>query len=280
MGGPQTDLLRRMYASLSCTALLIAVAAAYPFTDESFVQEPQPPHQSDFIQEMEAPVEADDEGSFLAELKANIPSEMDADTFLSGRPAPQPNYQFPPASPQQYQQPQLSQQQLTSAQQQAYIQQQQLQQAQYQQQMEYQQQQMPQYFAPQPYEQYPQQFAQIHEVTHAHSQVKVTTVKKASCRHAAKAGDKLTMGYTGLISQQSKTGVKGKKFDSSRSFSFTLGQGQVIKGWDQGLMGICPGEQRKLIIPPSLGYGEQGSPPIPGGATLDFTVTCHKIESQ
>merc|ERR1712139_61963 len=77
-------------------------------------------------------------------------------------------------------------------------------------------------------------------------------------------------------------GVKGKKFDSSldrgQPFTFTLGQGQVIKGWDQGLIGICPGEKRKLVIPPALGYGSAGAGgAIPGGATLDFTVECLKV---
>merc|ERR1712167_165313 len=62
----------------------------------------------------------------------------------------------------------------------------------------------------------------------------VTVEKKVSCANGAKAGDKLTMHYTGTIDKQSRTGVKGKKFDSSLDrgtpFTFTLGQGQVIKG--------------------------------------------------
>ena len=67
----------------------------------------------------------------------------------------------------------------------------------------------------------------------------------------------------------------GTKFDSSRDrgtpFEFTLGAGQVIKGWDQGLLGACVGEVRKLQIPPSLGYGDAGAGGlIPGGATLVF----------
>merc|ERR1739841_105063 len=88
----------------------------------------------------------------------------------------------------------------------------------------------------------------------------VTVEKKVSCAQGKKAkpGDKLTMHYTGTIDMKSKTGVKGKKFDSSLDrgtpFTFTLGQGQVIKGWDKGLVGICPGEKRKLVIPPALGY--------------------------
>lgn len=61
--------------------------------------------------------------------------------------------------------------------------------------------------------------------------------------------------------------------------TFTLGSGQVIKGWEQGLMGMCMGEQRKLVIPPELGYGQEGSPPkIPKSAILIFHVELVKIE--
>ena len=67
----------------------------------------------------------------------------------------------------------------------------------------------------------------------------------------------------------------GTKFDSSLDrgdpFAFTLGAGQVIKGWDQGILGMCVGEKRKLRIPADLGYGARGAPPtIPPGATLLF----------
>lgn len=59
--------------------------------------------------------------------------------------------------------------------------------------------------------------------------------------------------------------------DRDQPFSFQIGQGQVIKGWDQGLLDMCVGEKRKLTIPPSLGYGEKGAGNvIPGGATLMF----------
>jgi len=89
-------------------------------------------------------------------------------------------------------------------------------------------------------------------------------------------GDLVHMLYTGTLED-------GTEFDSSiprgQPLTFTLGSGQVIKGWDQGLIGMCEGERRKLVIPSDLGYGNSGSPPkIPGGATLIFEVDLVKIE--
>jgi peptidylprolyl isomerase len=86
---------------------------------------------------------------------------------------------------------------------------------------------------------------------------------------AAKTGDSVTVEYTGWLAD-------GTKFDSNvgkAAFPVTIGAGQVIEGWDQGLVGLKVGGTRTLIIPPSLGYGAEGSPPvIPANATLKFDV--------
>ncbi len=86
----------------------------------------------------------------------------------------------------------------------------------------------------------------------------------------AKAGDTVSVHYTGTLKD-------GKKFDSSKdrnqSFDFKLGEGRVIKGWDEGVAGMKIGGKRKLIIPPNLGYGGRGAGDIiPPNAELHFEV--------
>ncbi|KAM0846033.1 hypothetical protein ACQ4PT_042398 [Festuca glaucescens] len=89
-----------------------------------------------------------------------------------------------------------------------------------------------------------------------------------SCTVQAHKGDKIKVHYRGSLTDGS---VFDSSYDRGDPFEFTLGSGQVIKGWDQGLLGMCVGEKRKLRIPSKMGYGERGSPPkIPGGATLVF----------
>jgi len=94
---------------------------------------------------------------------------------------------------------------------------------------------------------------------------------------AAKSGDKISVRYVGELYDT------GKEFDSSwkrgkAPFDVTLGQGQVIQGWDQGLVGMKVGGRRRLTIPPDLAYGAQGQPPsIPANSTLVFDVDLTKI---
>ncbi len=91
----------------------------------------------------------------------------------------------------------------------------------------------------------------------------------------ATSGKKVTVQYTGTLTD-------GTKFDSSydhgQPFTFTLGTGQVIQGWDQGFAGMKVGGKRKLTIPPSLGYGSQAQGPIPANSTLIFEVELLKVE--
>jgi FKBP-type peptidyl-prolyl cis-trans isomerase FkpA len=84
-------------------------------------------------------------------------------------------------------------------------------------------------------------------------------------------GRTLTVKYTGWLYSATGPDQKGQQFDSG-TYSFVLGGGQVIKGWDQGFAGMKVGGMRRLLIPPSLGYGAAGNPPIPGNATLVFDV--------
>jgi FKBP-type peptidyl-prolyl cis-trans isomerase len=90
----------------------------------------------------------------------------------------------------------------------------------------------------------------------------------------AQPGRNVTVHYTGWLYSD---GGRGKKFDSSRDtgqpFIFTLGAGEVILGWDEGLAGMKAGGTRTLIVPPQAGYGEAGGGDvIPPGATLIFEV--------
>ena len=91
----------------------------------------------------------------------------------------------------------------------------------------------------------------------------------------ATAGKRLTVNYTGWLYNSTATSNKGTQFDTSvgkTPYTFTLGAGQVIKGWDQGMVGMRVGGQRRLVIPPDLAYGSQANGSIPANATLVFEV--------
>jgi FKBP-type peptidyl-prolyl cis-trans isomerase len=99
--------------------------------------------------------------------------------------------------------------------------------------------------------------------------------QKVGTGPAAVAGDKVRVHYTGTL-------LDGTKFDSSRDrdepFEFVLGQGMVIKGWDEGVAGMKKGGKRKLTIPSDMAYGKRGSPPvIPPDAPLLFDVELVEI---
>jgi FKBP-type peptidyl-prolyl cis-trans isomerase FkpA len=104
------------------------------------------------------------------------------------------------------------------------------------------------------------------------------------------AGEGISQGqvavvhYTGWLYEPSVEEHKGMKFDSSRDrgepFKFQVGHGDVIRGWDEGVQGMQPGGQRRLVVPPALGYGEAGAQNvIPPNATLVFDVELLAIEA-
>lgn len=101
---------------------------------------------------------------------------------------------------------------------------------------------------------------------------------------AAVAGDYASVHYTGWLYDENAPDRRGTKFDSSvdrgQPFQFTLGEGRVIRGWDEGVVGMIIGEKRELKIAPELGYGNRGAGAvIPPGATLLFEVELLGLES-
>jgi FKBP-type peptidyl-prolyl cis-trans isomerase len=106
--------------------------------------------------------------------------------------------------------------------------------------------------------------------------VKITDLQVGEGR-AAKKGDTLRVHYTGWLAD-------GTKFDSSHDrkepYEFNLGFGQVIPGWDRGVVGMRVGGKRKLVIPPELAYGKKGTAPggIPADAELTFEIELLEIK--
>ena len=99
--------------------------------------------------------------------------------------------------------------------------------------------------------------------------VTIEVLAAGSGNKVVRSGDTIKVHYVGTLQD-------GTVFDSSVAknspFSFRIGQGRVIKGWDEGLMGMKVGEKRKLTISPEMGYGSQANGPIPANSTLIFEV--------
>jgi FKBP-type peptidyl-prolyl cis-trans isomerase FkpA len=89
----------------------------------------------------------------------------------------------------------------------------------------------------------------------------------------AASGHQVSVSYTGWLYDATKSDHKGAQFDSNGAFTFTLGNGSVIAGWDQGVPGMKVGGTRVLVIPPSLGYGSKANGSIPANSTLIFEIT-------
>ena len=111
----------------------------------------------------------------------------------------------------------------------------------------------------------------------------IKTDDAAGSGHEAVAGRRVTVHYTGWLYDESKPDKKGPQFDSSRDrnepFTFRLGGGEVIRGWDEGVAGMKVGGRRTLTIPPAYGYGARGAGGvIPPNATLIFDVELLKVD--
>ena len=93
-------------------------------------------------------------------------------------------------------------------------------------------------------------------------------------------GNRATVAYTGWLYDTSKTDGKGTQFDSGPNFTFVVGAGSVIRGWDQGVPGMKVGGLRRLILPPELAYGSAGAGGgvIPPNATLVFDITLNGVQ--
>ncbi|KZM19550.1 peptidyl-prolyl cis-trans isomerase [Ascochyta rabiei] len=107
--------------------------------------------------------------------------------------------------------------------------------------------------------------------------LKTEVVTEQSCKRPTVAGDKIH-----VHSDRGTLASDGSEFDASynrgQPLSFKVGSGQVIKGWDQGLLDMCPGEKRKLTIQPEWAYGSRGAGPIPANSVLIFETELVSID--
>ncbi|SPQ25924.1 491af843-1f3f-4dba-81bf-193a5aee875a [Thermothielavioides terrestris] len=110
----------------------------------------------------------------------------------------------------------------------------------------------------------------------ASEELKIDVTLPVECERKTQKGDTINVHYRGTLQSN------GQKFDASYDrgtpFSFKLGAGVVIKGWDEGLLDMCIGEKRTLTIAPSYGYGDRSVGPIPAGSTLVFETELMGIE--
>jgi len=108
------------------------------------------------------------------------------------------------------------------------------------------------------------------------AEVEIEVTRAVECDRKTKRGDKISVHYKGTLQSD------GSEFDASykrgQPLSFTVGQGQVIKGWDDNLLDMCIGEKRTLTIPPEFGYGSRNMGPIPADSTLIFETELMGID--
>ncbi|TVY34142.1 FK506-binding protein [Lachnellula occidentalis] len=110
----------------------------------------------------------------------------------------------------------------------------------------------------------------------AADEVGIEVTRAVECERKSQKGDKVSVHYKGTLASD------GSKFDASYDrgtpLSFVVGNGQVIKGWDDNLLGMCIGEKRTLTIPPAFGYGDRAMGPIPAKSTLIFETELMGID--
>ncbi|KAK3940037.1 ppiase fkr-5 [Diplogelasinospora grovesii] len=110
----------------------------------------------------------------------------------------------------------------------------------------------------------------------AADELKIDVTVPVECDRKTQKGDKIDVHYRGTLLSN------GQEFDASYNrgtpFSFKLGGGMVIKGWDEGLLDMCIGEKRTLTVPPNYGYGQRAMGPIPAGSTLIFETELMGID--